>query len=220
MPPNIPSFPRILRFGLGLAVALVLVAAAPPARAQVQTSGPEVFPGKSEVSVHIGGAFGATAYTPGGFKFAANYALRLKDPVWLEFGFNSIFGFGGAACFPKPDGKWDCGYGSNGYTFEPLIGVKLKFPVRQVPIVPYAKIDGTFVAILNRYCGDTGFGFGVRGGGGAKYFLTRNIGVGAELTVLMGPALYTGCDSNGFVSADHTEFMFSFDFSVGAEFIF
>jgi hypothetical protein len=205
-----------------IAVTLVLLSlvAAAPARAQIQTSGPQNYPGKSEVSIHTGIAGGLTGFTPGGFKFGFDYGYRLSDTFWLDFGFNTVIGGNSGACFFNGR-HYECPGIGRGYTFEPLVGFKIKFKVTQIPLVPYIKANLTPVFIFNRGCGDDGFALGARVGGGAKYFLTKNIGLGVEITSVLGPAFFTGADSScGNAYDSHIEFLVGLDFSVGVEFAF
>jgi hypothetical protein len=188
------------------ALALALVAAAPStAEAEIQTKGPQEYPGKFELDAHFGFTAGILGGTPGGFK---------------HFGVNTVIGgSGGAGCF-YANGYYNCGFFGYGTAIEPGAGIKIKFKIQQVPLVPYIKANAVFMGVVNRYCGDNGFGFGGRVGGGAKYFITKNIGLGIEVSSLFGPAFYTGYRNCGTFFPSHVEFYWSFDVGIGAEFNF
>jgi hypothetical protein len=63
-----------------LALAVVLVGASPSALAEIQKTGPEVWPGKFKVSVYpLAGQFGFTGNEASGYKFIADFAGLIKD---------------------------------------------------------------------------------------------------------------------------------------------
>jgi hypothetical protein len=201
---------------------------ASPARA-IQTSGPEVWPGKIELAAHVGGQVGIGNYwvdgrffggPPGGFKLFLDFSYRVNNidaySVWLNMGVNFVIG--GGCSFNGPN--YLCNGASNGDGIEPFFGVKLKFRT-PVPLVPYVRLDGTFVGIVNRYCGDDGFAIGARVGGGLKYFLTKNIGLGIDTGFVLGPGFYSGANGLGcLIYRNHVEFYGSWDMGIGAEFVF
>jgi hypothetical protein len=197
-------------------VALVgLLTVGNVARAQIQTQGPEQWPGKNEVAVHLGYQAGVTGNvrggpTPSGFKLLADYSFRFQEMLWLNFGVNFVFASTGAC-----DAFGNCFGLDAGWTVEPHVGLKLKFQT-PIPLVPYAAFQAVFVGIYNRGCGDNGFALDGRVAGGAKYFLTKNIGVGAEIGFMAGPAFY----GSSVCGPSHVDFYASFDFAIGAEFIF
>jgi hypothetical protein len=203
-------------------IAMLLSLWAAPAAAQIQTRGPEIFPGRNEISGHLGASGGYSATTPGGFKLQFDYSRMGREgriaSAWFNVGFSNIFGPSSRCAVVG--GFYDCRYGNRGITIEPFIGVKIKFKTG-IPLVPYVKIDGTFIGILNRFCGDDGFAFGLRSGGGAKYFLTRHIGLGIELTWVIGPGFYGGpdlCYQTNFPT--RTELYVGVDFLIGLEYVF
>ena len=231
--------PRTAPPALALAlVAAVAVWTAPSvASAQIQVRGPQVYPGKSEVSAHIGVQNGLASYNfgggpPGGFRLLGDYSFRFVDngayTLWLNVGFALTVG-GGCNTRINSGGFgniYGCGGYATGNSIEPLVGVKLKFRT-PIPLVPYARLDALFGYVFNRYCGDDGFAFGGRAAGGAKYFLTRNIGVGIETGLTLGGARYNGapvtnneCFANNYFYPAHAEFYGAFDFLLGAEFAF
>src|SRR3954470_8182883 len=93
---------------LALAVCAVVTCAPLAARAEIQKNGPELFPGKNEISLHVGGQSGIGTYTvfngqhsvdfvggtPGGFRFTFDYGRLLSDQrklsIWLDAGFNFV----------------------------------------------------------------------------------------------------------------------------------
>jgi hypothetical protein len=192
------------------------------AQADIQKYGSEEFPGKMELSAHIGAQSGLVGYngggTPGGFKFLADFSYHIESRfnglLWLNAGVNFVLGGGGCTL------QGACGFGAGGDTAEPHAGIKLKWKT-PIPLVPYMKADVVFIGIFARFCGDNGFSPGAAVGGGAKYFLTKNIGVGLETNFTFGPAFYggtNGCPDGAYPS--HTEFYLSFDIGAGGEFIF
>ena len=203
---------------LALAAVAVSLLVAAPARADIQTSGPETYPGKFAVDAHLGFSAGVLGGTPGGFKFQGGFGYKLSDLLWIDAGVNFVFGGSGNVCF-NHGGYYDCGLFGDGIAIEPYAGIKLKFKINQVPIVPYAKADAVFMGIVNRFCGDNGFGVGGRVAGGAHYFLTKNIGLGIEISTLLGPAFYNGY-GGCFAPGSHAEVYWSIDFGIVAEFAF
>lgn len=224
---------RIAACTLALALAC---AAARPARADIQVRGPEVWPGKSEVSAHLGFQAGLSGYSvgggpPAGFRFTGAYNFRFYDAglftLWLDVGFGLTVG---GSCNTSAAGfgrVYACGAFSTGSEIQPLAGVKLKFRT-PIPLVPYARLDAFFSYIFNRYCDDNGFAVGARAAGGAQYFLTRNLGVGLESGFTLGPSFYpngapdknVGCYTNSYTYPPHNEFYGAFDLVVGGSYVF
>jgi hypothetical protein len=195
-----------------------------------------VWPGKNEISIHVGGQAGLGGYSvtgangvffaaggpPSGFKLLFDYSYRVRDDgpftLWLNLGSNLTIGGG---CNYIAGNHYYCGLANNGDTIEPFFGVKMKFRT-PIPLVPYAKIDGTLVGIFARFCGDNGVAVAARLAGGLKYFLTRNVGVGAELAMTVGPGFYGGASAacTDYYYGSHVELYAAFDLGVGAEFVF
>jgi hypothetical protein len=204
-------------------IAMILALWAHPAAAQIQTRGPEIFPGPNEISGHLGASAGYSATTPGGFKLQFDYSRMGRQSriasAWFNIGFSNAFGSSrcvvvGSSC--------RFNYINSGITIEPFVGVKIKFQTG-IPLVPYVKIAGTFIGIVNRPCGDDGFAFGLRSGGGVKYFLTRHIGLGVEFTWVIGPGFYGGLDeapcSLG-PQPTRAELYLGVDYLIGIEYVF
>jgi hypothetical protein len=194
---------------MGATLALAVLTAAAPAVAQRQ------YPGKNELSGHLGGSVGLADFTPGGFKWASEYGYRLGPIAWLNLQLNFSFGEGGGYYANDAgdcwfDGRrWHC-YGHwEGNAIELVGGVKLKFG--RDKLQPYAKIGGGFVFTF--FPGDLNAAAIVfRGGGGVKYFVLRNLAVGGELMLSVGP---------NFVGQEiGTEAYAALDFLGGVEFIF
>jgi len=82
-----------------LAVALILSWGV-VAHAEIQKSGPEVFPGKHELDAHLGyqAGFGGASQSqnPSGFKVTGEYAYRFHPLAWFDLQVSNVFGFGGA----------------------------------------------------------------------------------------------------------------------------
>src|SRR5205814_3664015 len=100
------------------ALALALPLAFPTtARAEIQKRGPQIWPGKNEISLHIGGQTGLTNYSvaygigfiaggpPSGGRFTFDYGRQLSSSangsytLWLDLGFNFIFNTSGSVAF-------------------------------------------------------------------------------------------------------------------------
>jgi hypothetical protein len=207
-----------MRHALTVVTLFAVLAASPAARAEIQKQGPEVWPGKNEFSVHMGWQNGINGYgngfggPPTGFKVFLDYSFRFTELMWLNFGANLVFA---GSC----GNNFNC-FAGNGNTIEPEAGIKFKFVLNQIPLVPYAKADVVFVGIYNRPCNDNGFAIAGRASGGAKYFLTKNIGLGAETGFVAGPAFLNGTAACGVPNGAHGEFYFAWDIGLGAEFIF
>ena len=224
--------PRMSPMALAaVAAALLCTPRLAGAQSSIQLRGPQVYPGKSEVSAHLGYQFGLNSFNggsaPAGFRLLGDYNFRFYDmggtTLWLNVGFALTLS-GGCTPVSVGPGMFGCTGFSSGGSIEPLAGLKAKFRV-PIPLVPYARLDAFFSYIFNRYCDDNGFGFGARAAGGAKYFLTRNIGVGVETGFTLGPAIFPKgapaerCGTNYFYGA-HTDFYAAFDVLFGAEFAF
>ena len=178
---------------VSLLVALATTSAIAPGvarAADIQKSGPEEWPGKNELAAHVGFQAGLNNYlgggSPSGFKLVLDYSFRFHELVWLNFGLNLVAGGGGCDAFGN------CGFAGNGNTVEPEVGVKLKWKIQSLPLVPYAKADIAFIGIYDRYCSDNGFAFGARVAGGVNYFLLKWLGLGIETGFTFGPAYYEG----------------------------
>lgn len=202
-------------------IVVILALWAHPAAAQIQSSGPEIFPGPNEISGHLGASGGYNGTTPGGFKLQFDYS-RMTRPfrygsVWFNVGFSNIFGPTNRCV--RVGNFYNCGYGNSGITIEPFVGVKIKFTTG-IPLVPYIKLDGTFIGILSRFCGDNGVAFGVRSGGGVKYFLTRHIGLGVEFTWVIGPGIYTGPEQCYGPQPTRAELYLGVDYLIGLDYVF
>lgn len=228
--------PRTRSLALAIFATLAVALLAPRlAAAQIQIRGPQVYPGKSEVSVHLGFQNGIASYNygggpPGGFRLLGDYSFRFMDSgsytLWINAGFALTVGGGCDTRLNGFGGIYGCGGYATGNSIEPMAGVKMKFRT-PIPLVPYARLDAFFGYVFNRYCDDNGFAFGGRAAGGAKYFLNRNIGVGIETGFTLGGARYAGapdsnptCFQNGYYYPAHGEFYGAFDFLAGAEFAF
>jgi len=219
--------PRAAAFALAL---LALTALPRPALADIQVKGPEVYPGKSEVSVHVGYQAGVSGFfgggSPTGFRLLGDYNFRFYDfggtTLWLNAGAALTVG-GSCGVITAKGGA--CGGFASGDSIEPMVGLKAKFRT-PIPLVPYVRLDAFFSYIFNRYCDDNGYGFGARAAGGAKYFLTRNVGIGLEAGVTLGPAIFPNGAPSGskcgisYYSGPHTDFYGAIDILAGAEFAF
>jgi len=189
-----------------LAVLTIVAArfAAGPAQAQIQTKGPQVFPGKLQVGFHpIGFQAGFTDRSPGGYKLTADIAGLIASPgklgLWLGGGVNFAAGFYG--CYFNGD----CGYDLQLWAFIMLTFEKM-IPI---PLVPFARAGvGGDVLLYNAVAG----AFVLRFGGGVHYYLLKWLGLGLETNFTFGPGFYP----NG----AGTLFYGNWDFGIGARFAF
>lgn len=185
-----------------LTLAAALLAAA-PARAQVQTKGPEVFTGKLQVGFNpIGFQTGFVDRTPSGYKLTADIAGLIASPgklsLWLGGGINYAAGF--YACYVT-----DCGGDLQLWAFVMLTFEKL-IPI---PLVPFARA-GVGGDVL--FYGAVAGAFVLRFGGGVHYYLLKWLGLGIETNFTFGPGFYP----NG----AGTLFYGNWDFGLGARFAF
>jgi hypothetical protein len=198
-------------------LALLLLGAS--ARAEIQKSGPEVFPGKHELDAHLGyqAGFGGYVQNPSGFKITGEYAYQFHPLAWFDLQLSNVFGFGDRAgrCADAPANF--CYWG--GWAFGFAGGVKLKWTT-PIPLVVETPILLGVDILYMRDCGDNGAAAPLlRTGAGAKYFLTKRIGLGVNFAFSFGPGFHTGsavpqCRRDGY-----TDFYGSFEFNIGAEFI-
>ena len=209
---------RTLRAATLLAIGASLAAIAPQARGDVQSGVPEVFPSRHELSGQLGFqlGFGGKVGDPSGLKLTAEYGYRFHPIVWFDVQLSQLFGAGGrnGVCMDNP--ALLCYRG--GWMTQLAAGVKLKIALKAMPLVVEVPILVGVGGMYNRDCNDDGAAipFG-RAGVGAKYFLTRRIGVGAHVDFDAGPAFHqaTACRAGG----GYTDFYGAFDFMLGAEFI-
>jgi hypothetical protein len=198
-------------------VAYLLVVSAQSARAEIQKSGPENFPGKNELSAHIGyqAGFSGQFANPSGFKLFFDYGRRFTDLVWLDLQLNPIFGYSASAnvCYDNRGRPFTCG-ANGGWGIEFAAGVKLKIKTK-IPLVVEVPLTVGVVGMFSRQCGDNGAALVLRPGAGAKYFLTRAVAVGAGVNFAMGPGFHGASSCTG----SYTDFYAAFDFQLGAEFI-
>ena len=142
--------------------------------------------GPNEFSGHLGFQGGWWDWTPGGAKIALEYGKHLGGLQWLNLQLNFVVGRRwGGDCWYDSAGHWHCSdWGYRGSAIELGGGLKWKFVHVAPPFVPYAKLGG-MVALLS-YPDVIGLGLAVKGGGGFKYFLLPNVGLGLELNMALG----------------------------------
>ncbi|HEX8951261.1 MAG TPA: hypothetical protein VF945_05425 [Polyangia bacterium] len=203
---------------IALATALVALSAwQTAARAEIQQGVPEVFPSKHELSAHMGfqAGFGGKYGSTSGFKLDADYAYKFHPLIWFDAEVANVFGFGSAdgPCAQAIGGA-TCYRG--GWALELMAGLKLKFTTR-IPLVIEAPVLVGVEVLYNRDCGDNGAAVPVlKTGGGAMYFLTKKIGVGAKIDFAFGPGFH---GSSVCYQKSYTDFFGYFDILVGAEFV-
>jgi hypothetical protein len=177
--------------------------AATPAHAEIQKSGPQLFPGKLQVGVTvIGFQAGFVNQTPSGYKLTADIAGLIASPgklsLWLGGGLNYAFGF--YSCYVT-----DCGGDLQLWAFVMLTFEKLL----KIPLVPFARA-GVGGDVL--FYGNVAGAFVLRVGGGAHYYLLKWLGLGLETNFTFGPGFYGG--------GAGTLFYGNWDFGLGARFAF
>jgi hypothetical protein len=210
---------RVSALAAVLAAVTLLGAVATTARAEVQQGVPEIFPSKNELSAHLGfqagfgGKFGSTS----GLKLEGDYAYKFHPFIWFNADIANVFGFGSADGFCTHSVAGATCY-RGGWALELMAGIKLKFATR-IPLVIEAPALVGVEVLYNRDCGDNGAAVPVlKTGGGAKYFLKKNIAVGAKFDVAFGPGFH-GAGSIVCQNTSYTDFFGYFDFLVGAEFV-
>lgn len=188
-----------------LAVALVAALAA-PARADIQKSGPEVFPGKFQVGAHvIGGQFGFTGFEASGWRLNVDFAGKIKDfdkfSLWVGGGIHYTAG-GIYACV-------GCGGFQNEFGFWGFVELSLEKLFDKIPLVPYVRagLDGGVL-----YYAAAGGYFAVRVQAGIHYWITKNVGLGGEAAFDLGAGFYPGALGTGFYGET--------DLELGARFAF
>lgn len=209
---------RQLRVAIAIAILVLIALAHGSASADLQHRGPEIFPGRHELSPQIGyqAAFGQKLGDPSGFKLVLEYAYRFHPMVWFDLQLNQVFGAGGkdGLCISGQSrlcyrGGWETQFAG---------GVKLKFAIRQLPIIIEVPILVALNALYARECEDNGAAFPVaRLGVGMRYFLTPRIGIGGGFYTEFGPAFHgsTPCRGGG----GFADFFGAVDLLTGAEFI-
>src|SRR5579884_3900770 len=142
-----------------------------------------------ELSGNVGGQVGLHD-SPGGGMFGAEYAHRVSRDAWFDAMVDGTFG-GNRVCFVDNAGFMDCGAAS-GQSLCLIAGVKWKFHTRNERLVPHAKIGGGLAFLFFPGADNDGIAPVVRGGGGLKYFVLPQLGIGGEMTATFGPGFY-GC---------------------------
>lgn len=204
-----------MRLSLAL-LALLLIG--PVARADVQDLGARPWPGKHELSAHMGYhlGFGQTVGDSAGLKLVADYGYRFHRLLWFDMQLNQVFGFGArdGACVKNTAAL--CYRG--GWSTQFAAGVKVKIAISKVPLVVEVPILLGLTGMYNRECGDDGVAIPLfRTGAGLKYFVRPRIGLGVAINVDLGPAFHdaTPCKGGG----RYTDFYGAVDALLGAEFI-
>jgi hypothetical protein len=203
-----------------MAISLLLLSTAVHAQTGIQKSGPESFPGKNELSAHVGyqAGFAGQFANPSGFKLFMEYGRRFTDLVWLNIQLNPIFGFGAPSgiCYDNFGNGVSCAGGPyyGGWGIEAAAGIKLKIKTN-IPLVVEVPLTVGVVGMVNRTCGDNGAAVAFRPGVSVKYFLKRNIAIGGGANFAFGPGFHEA----SVCSAGYTDFYGAFDFQLGAEFI-
>jgi hypothetical protein len=182
-------------------VAVLLVSAAPQARAEIQKSGSQVFPGIILIGVHPLGINLDLRSGDAAYKLAFDFSVRVLDAkVGLYVGGGLGYAVAARPRFTSHDA-------------QPWVFVLLTFEkLVSIPLVPYLQVgvgtdlfwqDGDFVLGT----------FALRIGAGFDYWLTKNVGVGAETHFTFGP---TWSNTNPVIAS----FYGQWDMLFGARFAF
>jgi hypothetical protein len=196
-----------LKRTLALPILVVLMLAAVPARAAIQTRGPELFPGKLQLGVTvIGFQAGFVSLASSGYKLTADFSGLIAPikpgGIWLGGGMNYTAGFFGCTAFNG------CGGDLQLWAFVMLTLEK----IIPIPLVPFVRAGiGGDVEFYNGAVG----AFVLRFGGGVHYYLLKWLGVGIETNFTLGPGFYG--NNNG---VNGTGFYGTWDFGMGARFAF
>jgi hypothetical protein len=191
-------------------LALVVALLPSLARADIQKSGPEEFPGKFQVGFHpLGGQTGFNLNSVSGYKLTADFSGLLKSMdklgLWLGGGFNYTAGIFGcyAYGFGVPS---SCGHDLQFWVFVMLTMEKL---VPKIPLVPFVRggVGGDILIFST-----TGGAFAVRVGGGVHYYILKNLGLGVETNFTFGPSFFPAPIGSGFYG--------NWDIGLGARFAF
>jgi hypothetical protein len=167
---------------------LALVCTTSLARAQARSNS-AARGGEDEIDAMIGGRIGIDN-SPGGGLVGTEYAHRLSQQTWFDLQLDMSFG-GTGGCFINRAGFVDCGI-AGGQSLDLIAGVKWKFQTRNERLVPFAKVGGGLAFLFWPGQDNDGIAPVVRGGGGVKYFVTPMIGLGGEMSAMLGPGFY-GC---------------------------
>ena len=187
---------------------------------QLQLQRQAVMDGKNEISAQVGFQASMGGGTPSGAKLFFDYSRYLGSYVWLNFKLNPSFAVvGRTTCVDANGAIYDCGVGldGDGNSVDVLAGIKLKFPIRRVKLVPYANVNIGGVGIYDRPANDNGGAFVVYTGGGLRWFITPHVSLGGEVDIALGAGFY-GSTCNG-CNDSHNEFYRAFNMGLGAEFV-
>jgi hypothetical protein len=197
---------------LSWAIALLVVAAAAPARAAVQTSGSEVL-GRFQFTFNpIGQQSGFNSNSPSGYKLIGDFSGLVKPVgfggIWLGGGLNYAAGEYGCYQYvatPAP-------YGNCGGDLQLWVFVRLTFEkLIPIPLVPFFH-GGLGGDILFYDQPGNGGAFAIRVGGGAHYYLFKWLGLGLETNFTIGPG--------SLPNPVGAIFYGTWDFGLGARFTF
>jgi hypothetical protein len=192
--------------------SLVLLLLSSPARADVQTKGPEIFPGKLQVGVTvIGVQAGFANFDTSGYKLTSDFSGLIAPVkfggIWLGGGINYTYGLFGY-CGAPGTFNGNCGSDLTLWAFVMLTLEK----IIPIPLVPFVRA-GLGGDVL--FYGATAGAFVLRFGGGVHYYLLKWLGVGIETNFSLGPGFYGNVNAG-----TGTGFYGTWDFGIGARFAF
>jgi len=161
-------------------IALLLAALAAPARGEeTLLRGPHPFNQQNFIALHAGWGLGF-GDAPVGPRLQGDYQYRLSGPAWLDLQMGVLAGDCRGRAQP-------CGAGT-GKAVDILAGAAWNFQT-SVPLVPYARVAAGPVFLFPEGVRSSA-GFLLRGGAGIHYFFYDWFGVGAEITLAWGLAVY------------------------------
>lgn len=171
---------------LGLVAALLLLAAAPAARADELASGDqpaadEAPAGNQELGARLGLAVGGRV-SPGGLLIGGTYLYRLSDKDWFDGGVGFVYGGGDAVCYRDRQNHLQCDEGVlDGFAAEVTAGIRRFLPGRN-NFHPF--IHGGLAVRFVSYGADNLRGLAI----------PLWIGAGVRVTVADGVAVVGGAD--------------------------
>ncbi len=198
-------------------VTLLLLSFGTAARAEIQTSGPQLWPGKIMVGVR---PFGAQLLFNDAYvgRNGRGYVYGVGDRVLFKLALDVA---GIVANLSKVTiwlgGEVNVGGRGNLAFLEPGIFVQITFEkLLKIPLVPMVRA-GISGPIYVPYGYDEARVAGaaqLKVGAGAYYFLTKHIGLGADTSFAFGPGFQSINNNLG------VGFIGSWDFTLGARFAF
>ncbi len=200
-----------------LLVFSILMAAPSYSRAEIQKSGPEAWPGKVMLGVRpLGVQLQFNDAWVGNYPAGYRYALGDRALYKMAIDVAGII-----ASLSKVTiwlgGELNVGGRGNLAMVEPGLFVQVTLEkLLKIPLVPIVRggVSGPIYVPYGFNGATTTGAFQLKLGGGVYYFLTKNIGLGADLAFAFGPGF---TKVNGVLITDFSGY---WDFTAGARFAF